>query len=149
LIGLFTALVIGCSGKKEEAAKLEKEMMQKESVAAESIADTSAMLTDTFGYGAPNVGAIPEEEQKVVPKYGEGEGYAVQVASCESLDYAQYLVEKYTERGYNPYLTTTTVNSQTYYRVRIGGIETLEEAKKLEAELVDKYSVKVWIDKTE
>jgi len=149
LVGLFAALAIGCSGKKEEAAKLEKEMMQKESVAAESIADTSAMLTDTFGSGAPSVGAIPKEEQKVVPQLEEGKGYAVQVASCESLDYAQYLVEKYTARGYSPYLTTTTANGQTYYRVRIGGIESLQEAKKLKAELVDKYSIKAWIDKTE
>lgn len=147
LLGICALLAVGCSRKKEEAAKLEQEMMEQQAAAADTAADTSTMLVDTTE--GMDVGAIPEEEPGVVPQYEEAEGYAVQVAACESLDYAQYLVEKYTRRGYSPYLTSTTVEGQTYYRVRVGGLESLQEAKELQAELVDKYSVKAWIDKTE
>jgi cell division septation protein DedD len=76
----------------------------------------------------------------------EQPGYVVQVAACESMEYAQYLVEKYQNRGYDPYMITATVEGQTYYRVRIGGIETEQEAKQLKNELLDKYSIQAWID---
>ena len=78
-----------------------------------------------------------------------GGGYTVQVAGCEDQAYAEYLVEKYTERGYDPYIATANVNGQTYYRVRIGSFETLGEAKALKTQLADRYSVVAWIDYTQ
>ena len=148
LVGLLLiALVVGCSKKKEEAAKLEQEMVGQETAAVDTGPDTAAMLADTTE--AIDVGAIPEEEETAFTPKQEETGYAVQVAACESLDYAQYLVEKYTGRGYDPYMTTTTVEGRTYYRVRIGGIESLQEAKELKDELLDKYSIKAWIEEIE
>ena len=146
LVGLLViAISVGCSKKKEEAAKLEQEMMAQESAAVDTGLDTAAMPVDTME--AIDVGAIPDEEEAPFTLPGEEkEGYAVQVAACESQDYAQYLVEKYTGRGYEPYLTKTTVEGQTYYRVRIGGIETLQAARELKHELLDKYSVQAWIE---
>jgi cell division septation protein DedD len=139
LLGILTLLALGCSKKKEEAAKLEQEMTQQETAVDTGI-DTAAMPVDT------SKGVKPKSDIGTTPKYEEKEGYAVQVAACESLDYAQYLLDKYSQRGYEPYLTTTTVDGQTYYRVRIGGIATLTEAKDLKDELQDKYSVQAWIE---
>ncbi len=148
-LGIFALLVVSCSRKKEEAARLEQEMMQQEAV--DTAAEAGLTPEDTAEYAAAgmDVGAIPSEEPEFVPQEEEAAGYVVQVAACESLEYAQYLVEKYTARGYSPYLITTVVDGQTYYRVRVGGLATLQEAKVLKAELVDKYSVEAWIDKTE
>lgn len=149
LIGLLVALAVGCSKKKEEAARLEEEMRAQQAT-ADTAADSMAMLADTTGMGEMDVGAIPEEEEReIVPQYEEEQGYVVQVAACESLDYAQFLVERYSARGYEPYMTTTTVDGQTYYRVRIGGLGSSQEAKELKDELLDKYSVTAWVDKTE
>ena len=151
LIGVFALLAVSCSRKKEEAARLEQEMMQQEE-AVDTAAEAGLTPEDAAEYAAPELdaGAIPsEEEPQFVPQEEEAAGYVVQVAACESMEYAQYLVEKYTARGYSAYLTTATIDGQTYYRVRVGGLATLQEAKVLKAELVDKYSVEAWIDKTE
>ncbi|TET95840.1 MAG: SPOR domain-containing protein [Candidatus Zixiibacteriota bacterium] len=149
-LGIFALLAMSCSSKKEEATRLEQEMMQEEGV-VDTAAEAGLTPEDTAEYAAPELdaGAIPSEEPQFVPQEEEEAGYVVQVAACESLEYAQYLVEKYTTRGYSPYLTTATVDGQTYYRVRVGGLATLQEAKELKTELVDKYSVEAWIDKTE
>lgn len=148
-LGIFALLAMSCSRKKEEAARLEQEMMQEEGVV--DTAAEAGLTPEDAEYAAPELdaGAIPSEEPEFVPQEEEEAGYVVQVAACESLEYAQYLVEKYTTRGYSPYLTTATVDGQTYYRVRVGGLATLQEAKELKTELVDKYSVEAWIDKTE
>jgi cell division septation protein DedD len=150
-LGILALLAMSCSRKKEEAARLEQEMMQEEAETADAAAEAGLTPEDTAEYAAPDMdaAAIPSEEPQFVPQEEEAAGYVVQVAACESLEYAQYLVDKYTTRGYSPYLITATVDGQTYYRVRIGGLATLEGAKELKVELVDKYSVEAWIDKTE
>lgn len=149
LVGLLAMLAAGCSKKKEEAAQLEQEMTRE--TAAGTTAQAESVAEDTAGYTTPGMdaGAIPREQKPEAPaRQEEREGYVVQVAACESSDYAQYLVEKYTTRGYSPFVSTTTVGGQTYYRVRVGGFAALQEAKELQAELSDKYSVEAWIDKT-
>ena len=70
---------------------------------------------------------------------------AAQKAHC---DYAQYLVEKYTRRGYEPFVSTYDHLGQAYYRVRLGPVETLEDARALKAEVMDRYSLDAaWIDR--
>lgn len=139
LLGILMLLALSCSKKKEEAAKLEEEIMQQETAVDTGI-DTAAIPLDT------SKEIKPETDVGVISEYEEKKGYAVQVAACESLDYAHYLLDKYSQRGYEPYMTTTTVDGQTYYRVRIGGIATLTEAQDLKDELLDKYSVQAWIE---
>ncbi len=139
---VVTVLLVfaGCSRKQEEAAELEKELSGQQ----DTIAETAEMPVDTAPTAA-DVSAVPEEPE---PAYTvpTGGGYTVQVAGCEDQVYAEYLVDKYTERGYKPYITSTMVNGQAYYRVRIGSFETLGEAKALKAQLADRYSVTAWID---
>lgn len=140
-------LVVGCSKKKEEAAQLEQEILQAQAGAdttadvidSTEIADSMAMATDAS--------AIPAEETApAMPRRPAGDGYTVQVAGCESEDYARHLVNLYIERGYEPYVSEFSYDGQVYYRVRIGLYDDFGSARQLQAELSDKYSIEAWID---
>ncbi len=136
-------VISGCSKKQEEADKLEQEMMAQETAVDSAAVDTTAVEEEV----AMDAAAVPREETSpFVPVDVEGEGYTVQVASCESLDYARYLVEVYSDRGYEPYLTQFEFEGQLFYRVRVGQFESDSEALALKAELIDKYSVDAWVD---
>ena len=91
----------------------------------------------------------PKAPKEAMPPAPAGVGYTVQIASCESEDYARRLVARYTERGYQPFVTTVTYTNQEYYRVRVGHFQTVAEAKALRDELADRYSIKPWVDRTE
>jgi cell division septation protein DedD len=84
-----------------------------------------------------------------MPPAPAGAGYTVQIASCESEDYARHLVQVYTKRGYEPFVATITYNNLLYYRVRVGNFKSVAEAKVLRDELTDRFSVKAWVDRTE
>lgn len=142
LLFMLVALVLGCSKKKEEAAQLEQELTGQADTAAQMAAEPMP-APDTMAPTA-DAAAMPQE----VPGYGApvGSGYTVQVAGCEDRTYAEYLARKYTNRGYEPFITSVNVGGQTYYRVRIGKYQYLSEAKALKAELIDRYSINAWID---
>ena len=144
-IALIGLLALGCAEKKDEAAKLAAEMEAHDSL-MDQIDSTAVAPKSAFVADPSPVEATPEEEpvpqEPVLPE----SGFTVQVASCESLEYAQHLVELYTGRGYEPYLVQETVDGEVFNRVRIGTFEGLSEAKRLQLELKDKYSLEVWID---
>ena len=147
---MVLVLGTGCSDdKKEEAARLEQELMGDDSTS--DMAAKQGMPADTTATSAMAVpkhepGAVPSEKKVNLPGKPAGSGFSVQIAGCENPDYATYLVDVYTRRGYEPYVTQATVDGQVYYRVRIGLFATLTEAKTLQAELLDKYSISPWID---
>ena|GEM_PF-1236024 len=143
---MAVVLLMGCSDKQKDAAQLEQEMEERDSdtgIASDQIAEV-----DTAAEPVPDVSAVPEEEtpgSNLVLSTGDGEGYSVQVASCESSQYAEHLVNLYTERGYEVSVSTFPFGGVTYYRVRIGDYATLGEATGMKAELADKYSLDTWI----
>jgi len=145
ILGLLLALNIGCSKKKEEAAQMEKEMMAQE--AGDSAAKADSMAMDTMSEPM-DAAAIPEEpaEQSIETPPPASGGYTVQVASCEDADYARHLQDLYTQRGYEPFITTFNYDGQTYYRVRIGAYDSYSQAKAAMNDLIDRYSVNAWID---
>lgn len=150
IISMSLLLVFGCSKKKDEVAQLEKEMLGETKLDSTAIADSLARLDSiALAEEAISAGAIPEEtDRNAMPGKPDGSGFTVQVAGCENSDYAQYLVRTYQKRGYEPYVTTETVEGQLYNRVRIGVFESFSEAKSLKTELNDKYSIEAWIDYT-
>lgn len=149
LSGLVVCLLAGCSDKKKEAAKLEQELEQMDS---EAVSDAGA-ATEAAGSAESAVAdaaAIPEEEQtgmKPMPPAPQGDGFTVQVASCENREYAGHLVDVYFGRGYDAFVSTVSIEGQMYYRVRIGNVPTFVEAKALQMELADRYSINPWIDR--
>lgn len=146
ILGLLLALSIGCSKKKEEAAKMEQEMLAQEAGDSAMKADSAAMM-DTMPepMDAAAVPEEPAEESIETPPPATG-GYTVQVASCEDADYARHLQELYFGRGYEPFITTINYEGQTYYRVRVGAYDTYSGAKAAMNELIDRYSINAWID---
>lgn len=145
---LAVTILIGCSDKKDEAAKLEEDFLNRQNPVDTTVPVDTETVEDTMHrQGLGDAGAVPKEETDFdFPSAPAGGAYTVQVASCESPDYATYLVNKYTERGYQPYVTVAEVGGQTFYRVRIGAFDTQAEAKSLQAELLDRFSVTTWID---
>ena len=149
MIGVLTlALAVGCSDRQKEAAELEQEMRDLEA------ADTAAgadVASDTMAEEpVADAAAIPEETQPEplpMPPVPEGEGYTVQVASCQDDAYARYLVGVYANRGYDAFVTTITYEGETYYRVRIGNFGGISEARALQDELRDRFSASTWIDR--
>lgn len=145
-LSLILIFTIGCSKKSDEAAELEKEFLGD---TVQPVMEDSTMMTaaqdsaETFEADAQ---AVPEEEVRSMPKQPAGAGYSVQVAGCEDQAYAEHLVDVYTRRGYEPFVTNITIEGQTYYRVRIGLFESYSQAKAMQAELLDKYSLDTWID---
>ena len=139
---LALIMISGCSDEaKDDAAKLEQELMDQGVESA--VGDTAQAETTPQDETPMNAQAVPREEPDISGP--SGAGYALQVASCESSDYARYLVDKYVGRGYLVYLTTFDQNGQTFFRVRLGPYETREEAENLKLEIKDKYSVDAWI----
>jgi septal ring-binding cell division protein DamX len=75
-------------------------------------------------------------------------GYTIQIAAGTSLADANYLAGKYAERGFDAFVAEVVVDGQTYYRVRIGNFDTIEEARKAAKDLKDRFSLEgYWIDK--
>lgn len=143
---MFSILVIsGCSKKKEEAAKLEQELLALSQDSARNAAIADSIAADSQ-LSAEEMAAEQEDLVPAMPKRPAGDGFAVQVASCESEDYARHLISLYTDRGYEPYVTEISIDGQVFYRVRIGLYESVGEANRLKKEIEDKYSISVWID---
>ncbi len=62
-------------------------------------------------------------------KYEDGT-YAVQVSSWKSKSIAISETQKYLDAGYKAYIEQTALAEKTYYRVRIGGFNSLADAEK-------------------
>jgi len=145
--------MIGCADRQDEAEKLGQEVTQQESAGV----DSSAADVDTTGVGAADdaesseadAAATPAETEHI-PDAPPGEGFTVQIAACTDYEHAQYLIDLFRKRGYEPYMTKSEVNGESFYRVRVGAYPAAAEAEQLRAELLDKYSLETWIDnKTE
>jgi septal ring-binding cell division protein DamX len=161
LSGLVAACLSGCSDKQKEADRLEREMMAMDSSSESlltSAASEDSAASDTAVSGVDvqtttpvaDASAIPAEDiPAIVPMPQPPAGYAftIQVAACEDTVYARYLVKLFKTRGYSPFMTVVNVSGQTYYRVRVGGYATVAEAREVQTELVDKFSLQSWIDR--
>ncbi len=65
------------------------------------------------------------------------EGYTVQVASVQTSDMAEQLLQQLTDKGYAAYTVQTEVGNQTWYRLRVGYFATADDAENLLAKLRD------------
>ena len=148
LIGLLAALLlIGCADRQEDAEKLGQEVMEQEGETADSLTSDAQITEDSRAVDdvTADVSAVPEGTSSLT-EAPVGEGYSVQIAACEDYEYAQYLLDLYRQRGYEPYAVKFNHEGQAFYRVRIGSFESAAEAAALKTELIDKYSIEAWVD---
>ncbi len=75
------------------------------------------------------------------------DGFSVQVESSPSQGYIMQQLQTFTERGYDAYLGTVTIEGKTYYRLRIGKYTDRNEAARVSEEINSMFNLKSWVDK--
>jgi len=152
---LALLVFIGCNKSEEDVDRLEQEALESEVIetapdsltieeelgAAETIEETVSPEDDLAGRRSP-------EDDLAGRRYeasGTG-GFTVQIGSGTSRLDANYMAEQFIGRGYEAFVSEVYIDDISYFRIRIGNMETYEEAKQLGEELKDKYSVDYWID---
>lgn len=69
--------------------------------------------------------------------------YTIQVTSIKNLERANYFVKVIKEQGYPAFMTTVTLEGEgEFYRVRVGGYETLSEATQVKDRLLNEDKLK-------
>lgn len=141
------AFMFGGCKKDEEISDLEQEVLESDAAdnLTDSIAEESAVTAEEELAMTPE--KTPEEtpSRPEMPIRMETAGFCVQVSASTSYENTYNLVELYAERGYEAYVTEAVIEGETFYRVRIGVFETVEQARQLALELSDKYSANYWI----
>lgn len=94
-----------------------------------SASTRSATAAEPATGGAPV--APPSSGSSAVP----ASGWAVQIAALESMAEADALVERLSAGGFAAYRVEALVRGETWYRVRVGGYDTREEAQEGQAAL--------------
>lgn len=148
------AVLFGCADSDDKAAELEQQMNELEGKAAEDSGMAPDSVTHDEAMTPDETESMTEPEpEETVPDFSgtpaDAGLYTVQIASCEDPQYAEHLVNVYKNRGYEPYVVSALVEGQTYYRVRLGGFAAFSEAKSMQAEILDRFSVEGWIAETD
>lgn len=148
-IAFFLILVlmafIGCNKSEEDVNKLEQEALESDAV--ETVPDSSTIGDESAAAETIEEPMSPEEElaSRRYEASGSG-GFTVQVGSGTTRLDANYAAEQFIGRGYEAFVSEVYIDDVSYFRIRIGNLETVEEAKQLGEELKDKFSVDYWID---
>jgi len=112
---------------------------------------TRSTDTATDGDPAPHGAVAPQSSddksaEASAQKAFSGGSYTVQVASVASVQQADQVLKKLTERGYAAYTVQSTVGGKTWYRVRIGFFHdsqsTHELMKRLKSDQYDPFLIK-------
>ncbi len=138
-------LLVGCSKDEEEIRAIEKEATE---TGAAAVTD-SLERPDWKAAQAKDTATTTERQQPARPRqpdYSDLEGYVVQIGSYSSYDFAQMMAEKYQQRDFPAFVQAAELDGQTYYRLRIGVYETVQDAKVIGDILNDRYSADYWID---
>lgn len=145
-MALFLILLLvaftGCNKSEEDVDKLEREALETEAI--ETAPDSSAIEPVVEVEEEP---LTPEEElaNRRYEAAGSG-GFTVQIGSGTTRLAANYAAEQYIGRGYEAFVSEVYIDDVSYFRIRIGNLETYEEAVQLGKELQDKFSADYWID---
>ena len=176
-LAMSVLCITGCSEeRKREAARLAAELEGKErgetlapeTTSSEQQADTLIVASDTIALPRADstatldsvVAAIQSSLQRqsessdslaVQPARGMPpmihDGYTVQVESSPSQSYIMQQVQAFTQRGYDAYLGTVTVEGKTYFRLRIGRFADRTEAVRVSEEINSMFNLRSWVDK--
>ncbi|MCM2272394.1 MAG: SPOR domain-containing protein [candidate division Zixibacteria bacterium] len=90
--------------------------------------------------------SIPPPAIKAMPPMMR-DGFSVQVESSPSQGYIMQQLQTFTDRGYDAYLGTVTIEGKTYYRLRIGKYADRNEAARVSEEINSMFNLKSWVDK--
>lgn len=111
----------------EKVAKVKPAEKVKEKAAAEKSPPSAEVKKE-----AP---VQRSQEGKVAKTTAEKKVWAVQVNAYPLERDAKSLAKKLKDKGYDAYVVPTSIKGRDWYRVRVGRLETLEEAKTLQEKL--------------
>jgi cell division septation protein DedD len=155
-LGVFIFLLGVSVGKKQAAVAAPTQVVTQqipEEVKAPDVKPTAAETASNDQPPAPGPAASPEtakpqpkdttaakapatkaptEAKKTPPASGL---YYVQVAAFGERAQAQALADKYKKQGYTTFVTSRVTSTRTWYRVRLGGYKTRDQAVDLLAKL--------------
>jgi cell division septation protein DedD len=90
---------------------------------------------DTASVQAPPAKAPAEAKKTPAAAPATSGLYYVQVAAFSDRPSAQALADKYKSQGYTTFVTSRVTSTKTWYRVRLGGFKTRDQAVDLLAKL--------------
>ncbi|MEE9442892.1 MAG: SPOR domain-containing protein [candidate division Zixibacteria bacterium] len=149
IVVLCSGLVlIGCNKNQEEVDALSQEAAQDDAGAVmDSLEGTGAgEEIDTLAEVTAAETSEAPEEPSSAPDYSSLSGFVVQVGSYSTYEFAQMMADKYIGRDYPAFVVSANIDGITYYRLRIGVYETMEEAKEVGELVADRYTADYWID---
>jgi|WetSurMetagenome_2_1015567.scaffolds.fasta_scaffold00072_46 hypothetical protein len=159
-------LVVSVSGcGKSKQTQQAKSAVQTPQLAKESAADTSDIFKEFYsddssakrGLGAKKASKQAEAAPRnptsssFSGEFSENGRYAVQVSCVKAQSYANSLVSKLKEKGFPAYVAevrnpTPNLNG-TFYRVRIGGFNAIDDAKSFGQSTLEPDGYAFWVDK--
>lgn len=87
-----------------------------------------------------------KKKERPAKKVGEeSHRYSVQVAALQDKGKTEEMVERLTGLGYRAYYRQTVINGETFYRVRCGPFNTVEEARHYAKRLTAREGFKPFI----
>lgn len=142
-------MATGCSNKDEDIAAIEQEASQDEAAAVMDSLLEGGTEADSTGQVIAEAVETQPVEPEVTPAsedYSGLEGFVVQIGSYAGYEFAEMMAEKYRKRDYPAFVVTADIDGKTFYRLRVGVYETLEEAKQIGELLKDRYTAEYWVD---
>lgn len=120
------------NGKETEAAVNEKKTAPAQPVQEKPNPGKTVPLAEEQEKSSPS-----KKEGREGTAVGEGR-WAVQVNAFPDEERARNLAERLKGKGYDAYVAVTNIKGRTWYRVRVGRFQSLDEARKLQETLKSK-----------
>ena len=106
----------------------------------------TATKTKTTTVAKKSVTTTKTPSTSTETRTNEAKPYVVNLASYDTLKYAEQIMRKIRLEGYNAYVAKATVNGTDWFRVRVGFYNTEEEAQTKSKELSKEFNKKgAWI----
>lgn len=132
IAGAFSIISCGKKEKKETPTKIEKKKVQKKPQKEKRSTPKISKKEKSQPTIVKEKKSTHKKQQKIVL---EEKKYELQLVARK--DYSRVEIEKkqLEKHGYNLKITNTLKNGQTYYRLRLTGLYTPSQAKKLGNEI--------------
>ncbi|MFH0925000.1 MAG: SPOR domain-containing protein [bacterium] len=144
--------------EKEEDAPIKpakKDKPKKDSSKASDIPDSKSPIKDQVARTSTttNQGSEAKDQLLLIPhnqnRYNETNYYTIQIKSFKEAEEAYNFIDDLKIKGYPAYVKVTKIeNKGTWYRVRVGKYDKMEEAEEIGERLQKNENISYWITNT-
>lgn len=137
---LLALLLAGCGGDDSEAPETFQTDIRR---SAEATADDTADAPPPAP--ADRDGAAGERADTRAAPSGDERLYTVQVAAFTEPSSAEELEQRLRSEGLPVWTSVTEHGGRTYYRLRVGVVPTVSDARRLGSMITQRYEWPVWV----